>query len=332
MAALPPANELRLREDAARWFLRLSHSPDDDALRTRFESWLMAAPAHAHAYSEVAATWEEFDDAERLRTLAAARDSAATRQRQRRRGALKQSAAAVLALGSVGVLWRVSRGPHTGTRLRLATAHGETRDVILSDGSRIQMGPATTLTYLFSDEQRSVAMLEGSAAFDVRHEPQRPFLVDMGGLEVKVLGTYFAIDILAERTRVGVQRGKVQVARPRRVFGWRLGNDADWLVTAGQVLDVTATGADRPAIPAADVFSLQGKVLTFTGTPLTEVAAILSRYRDRPILADPALRAVRIAAVVRTVDIEKFLLTLPRIAAVSVVDAGSDQATYLKKM
>ncbi|WP_454720424.1 MULTISPECIES: FecR family protein [Cupriavidus] len=330
-----------LREEAARWFLRMQGAAPDDDQRSRFEAWLASDPAHAHAFRAIAEVWDDFDSQRRLQALAAASQAAAEaaghkhgQHGTRRRAFLKQGALAVALSAGAGVLaWRLGlEGEGGGETRMIATGPGETRDVTLDDGSRIEVGPATRLRVAYTAARRMVSLLEGAAAFDVRRDPGRPFVVESGALEVAVLGTYFAVDMLPARTRVSVARGQVKVARPRRVLGWRWGDEQRWLLGAGEVLDVSPDGATRPDIPAADAFSWQGRVLTFSGTPLTEVAQTLSRYRTQPFVAEPALARIRIAAVVRTGDIDRFIASLPAIAPVKVVPGDANTPTYLKKM
>ncbi|WP_420994996.1 FecR family protein [Cupriavidus sp. 30B13] len=326
-----------LREEAARWFLRMHGAEPDDGQRSRFEAWLASDPAHAQAFRAIAGVWDDFDSQSRLQALAAASQATAARGEPARRGPrrrafLKQGALAVaLSAGAGALAWRLGLQGEGETRL-IATGPGQTRDVTLDDGSRIEVGPATRLRVAYGAARRAVSLLEGAAAFDVRRDPDRPFVVDSGALEVAVLGTYFAVDMLPARTRVSVARGQVRVARPRRILGWRFGDEERWLLGAGEVLDVGPDGATRPGIPAADAFSWQSRVLTFSGTPLTEVAQTLSRYRAQPFIAEPALARIRIAAVVRTGDIERFIASLPGIAPVRVVPGGADTPTYLEKL
>src|SRR5690606_32635271 len=62
----------RLREQAARWFIRMRKAEPDDSARSRFEAWLMSDPVHAREYSAIAETWEAFDSTSSLQSLAKA--------------------------------------------------------------------------------------------------------------------------------------------------------------------------------------------------------------------------------------------------------------------
>ena len=46
------------------------------------------------------------------------------------------------------------------------------------DGSEVQMDADTRIQVLFDERVRHLTLLRGRAIFDVRHDPQRPFVVD----------------------------------------------------------------------------------------------------------------------------------------------------------
>ncbi len=71
-----------LKEEAARWFVRMSGATPDDPERGRFETWLTARTAHAAAYAAIADTWSDLESGIRCSALAQAMQA---RHRQRRR-------------------------------------------------------------------------------------------------------------------------------------------------------------------------------------------------------------------------------------------------------
>ena len=78
----------------------------------------------------------------------------------------------------------------------------------LSDGTRVWLNSGSKLAYSanFNHKERKVH-IEGEAYFDVSHNKQKPFIVEAGQLEIKVLGTEFNVsaykdDHLIETTLV----------------------------------------------------------------------------------------------------------------------------------
>lgn len=133
------------------------------------------------------------------------------RGRMQRRVLVPALAAAAL-LVLVGV-WRTAAEPSTPEdRPQLLT--GGT-PLHFRDGSTARVLTATTrLEVRTATEERVEIVLEGGAAFSVVPNPARPFLVRVGQVSVRVLGTQFVVEEQGARVRVTVQEGSVQVAWP----------------------------------------------------------------------------------------------------------------------
>ncbi len=84
----------------------------------------------------------------------------------------------------------------------------------LPDGSIAWINVGSTLSYPqnFEGEERNIN-LKGEAFFEVKKNPEKPFIINTGNLEVKVLGTAFNVrDIENEESaQVVVREGKVSV-------------------------------------------------------------------------------------------------------------------------
>lgn len=92
-----------------------------------------------------------------------------------------------------------------------AVADAKTK-VILPDSSTVWLNANASLTYprSFDDENRRVD-ISGEAFFQIRKNEMKPFIVDLGGLQVKVLGTSFNVttDAGNDEIRVSLLEGKV---------------------------------------------------------------------------------------------------------------------------
>ncbi|GGF85857.1 FecR family protein [Alteromonas lipolytica] len=91
------------------------------------------------------------------------------------------------------------------------TAIGENRSANLVDGSIVYLNGDSTLEVNHNEALREVSLTSGQAYFDVAHEPQRPFIVELGNASVRVVGTAFDIDRLADKTEIRVYEGIVSV-------------------------------------------------------------------------------------------------------------------------
>ncbi len=95
--------------------------------------------------------------------------------------------------------------------------------VKLPDGSMVLLNAGSYLDYPTSFDNyptREVTLL-GEAYFDIKHDPDKAFIVYTGKLKTTVLGTAFNIKAYAgdSSITVTVTRGKVKVSDDKQVFG-----------------------------------------------------------------------------------------------------------------
>jgi len=100
------------------------------------------------------------------------------------------------------------------TSKEVFTAVAENKHVLLDDGTKVWLGPASKLTYsrAFNKANREVT-LEGSAYFDVAQQASHPFVVYSNDIRTNVLGTSFKIKAYTEddASTLIVTSGKVKV-------------------------------------------------------------------------------------------------------------------------
>ena len=291
----------RLREEAARWFLRLQDRPDDDSLRTRFEAWLLADPRHGHEYRQFDSLWHGLDRPDTLQQLARAAET----RRQQRRLLLKGSAASLL-LGVAG--WRV-----------WAWREAQPQWQTLPDGSMLTVGAASRASVRYLAAMRHVQLDAGQALFDVQRDSARPFVVSTPLGQVTVLGTRFAVQLDGQQLHVAVASGRVQVGRHA--------GDNLAVLQAGDYLTLGPAGAERTPAPAVDPFLWAQGTLAFHNASLQQVAATLTPYRRNPLRVE-GNASLRLTAVVQLRDLSAFLQRLPQVLPVVVTD--TDSATVLR--
>jgi transmembrane sensor len=112
------------------------------------------------------------------------------------------------------------------------TGRGETRQLVLPDGTTVQLNAGSVLRYAkdFGSPSREVSLLKGEAFFQVAGQARCPFVVVAGRLKTTVLGTSFDIRSYGEEKGmvVAVMTGKVRVSEG--------GQQSGVLIGAGQLL------------------------------------------------------------------------------------------------
>lgn len=296
-----------VREQAALWFARMHHAQADHPQRAQFEAWLAADAHHAHEYRALAGLWGDLSCTAHTEALAQAMEHQRRKRRRRLQGGVLTL---LLTLGSA-LGWHLHRnGP---LEMDLQTGIAELRQQRLRDGSELTLDADTHLHVQYDAGQRSVQLLRGEAIFSVARQPERPFVIDSGQVRVRVLGTRFVVNRLADRVRISVDHGLVQVDS-------LAGPKGQLLLEAGQVAELGADGRlHRLLIPASNAFTFQSGSLVFDQADLTEVAASLSRYLPSPVTAAPG-QSPRISAVVQRADAQSFLQSLPQVVPVRLHD------------
>ncbi len=315
----------QIEEQALEWFVRLSDvdAPASDWLS--FQDWLEADDSHRFAYDAVERTWVELDAvpvgaAEVTVLPVAANDEdvrpAARRAARRRPVWLFPSVAAAAAAALVVGVW-----PQIDGVGDVQTWHTDAapRTVTLDDGSRIVMNRHSDLSVRMDRKARTVTLSEGEAAFDVTHNPARPFTITAGDHNVRVLGTAFNVLNHGDRFSVGVERGVVAVtpAGAAKAAAVRL--------VAGQKIDQTGTQSPTLSQVAADQTSMwrQG-MLVYRDAVLSDVADDLSRYFGKPVTVDASARSMHFTGALRVGDEATMLKQLQDFVPVHATRSSTD--------
>lgn len=272
---------------ACDWVARLEADgagPEDWAA---FTAWLDGGEGRREAFDHAQALSLAAEATIPPPMAAGPRRARAQRRQVSRRAALWGGLAAAACAALVAAPLMVDR--KTVKPLSISVPKGERRQVALEDGSSLWVAGPARLDVAMDASERHVRLLEGEAAFDVRHDARRPFVVDVDQRRVTVLGTEFNIRREPKRMTLSVRRGLVEVAPlgdPRRGVA---------RVPAGERL-VHETGSARAVVAPAKVetaFSWREGRLIYRDGRLGAVVEDLNRYLAVPVRLDDAALATR---------------------------------------
>lgn len=314
-----------LRQAARDWFVRRQRGQWARGEQQQFAAWLAADPRHAQALAHCEAQWARFegmpaDLVQRMRRQLRADQAAAVAPR---RGFLRPAFAlagvAAVAGGAGFLAWQQWQAQVQWSQA-FRTARGQQQELTLPDGSRVRLDTATQLQVAFSRGQRAVRLLEGQAFFSVQSEPARPFVVQAGPVQVRVVGTRFSVRHTPglagnDGVQVAVEHGRVRVA----------GRDAaELLLGAGEAVASDSAGVLAPVAPAGPVAPWREHRLSFLDTPLGQALAELERYGDTGLVVrDPAVAALRLTATVDPLQPAALRRALPRVLPVRLQEQGA---------
>lgn len=296
-AGRPPQSESDRREAAATWLVRLQANDASEAEWLAFETWL-GDPANKIALAAVEAAMGEIDDHTGAIAAALRRPGISTQPRSREIGRRSTwawaGAAAGLALAAAVAFAIMPKSIAPSTFVGAFSAPGDaTRSVDLADGSTVTLNRGAAIEVRWTAAERRVVLTRGEAAFRVRHDPTRQFVVAAGDALIWDVGTEFNVLTRANGITVTVRTGSIEVAGP--------GLTPVPVAAGGQLrLDSASHRANLSNPNADDAFAWQDGRLVYREETLAMIVDDLNRYGGTPIrIVDPEAATLRFSGVLR---------------------------------
>ncbi|HUD92358.1 FecR family protein [Sphingobium sp.] len=179
-----------------------------------------------------------------------------------------------------------------------AAPMGNVRRSALRDGSAVTLNSSAEIKVAFKDALRQVSLVTGEANFDVARDASRPFIVDAGPVQIRVVGTSFLVRLDDEdRGSITVREGIVEVHN---------GADNPVRLLAGDHLSFARQAMKQERLSMADVDRMglwQRGEMDLTSMTLADAANEFARYSDIKIMIDdPTVSAMKVAGVYSTSD------------------------------
>jgi transmembrane sensor len=186
--------------------------------------------------------------------------------------------------------------------------------LVLADGSVVELNEDGRIENAFSAVERRVRLTRGEAYFTVTKDSARPFVVEVGGVAVRAIGTAFNVRRVAGAVEVLVTEGNVQVEQVPSRPTPDSPVPAPMPLAAGQRVVVEPGTPVQPpvvvAVTARDIeraLAWQGVRLKFEEIPLSEVVTEFNlRNRQQLVIGDPAVAGLRVGGTFRADNVEAF--------------------------
>ncbi|MSU50908.1 MAG: hypothetical protein EXS37_17765 [Opitutus sp.] len=257
------------------------------------------------------------------------------RLRRRRHRCLGAITGGAIALLVAGFGWHYVSQPPSLNEGRLASSAlvSLPERQILSDGSIIELRNGAQIAIAFTDSIRRVVLTRGEAHFQVA-KMAKPFVVAVGHVEFRAVGTAFAVQLSGARVDVVVTEGRVAVEQPASVsatFPDAVSSDPNpprtvvALVPAGNRF-VASTDAAEGSLSSSEVLPVEAAELAarlawraprleFSRTPLSEALALMKQHAAAGknvtvTMSDPSLGRVQVSGVLRADNIGTLLRLL----------------------
>ena len=216
------------------------------------------------------------------------------------------------------------------------TGKGEQRRIVLDDGSAVFLNTASHIEVHYTAEQRRIELIEGEAWFDVRKDPQRPFVVVGDFATATAVGTAFTVRDTPNFTRIAVTEGAVEVQTESPLAEYNhidgVASDAanspnsqgksphaaqNWLLDAEHGLVVGSEQSQRVQVDLAAEQAWQRGQLIYKEVTLAELIQDLNRYLPVTLsINDDALAQRKLTAVLQMDDHDAMLDALSQVLPV----------------
>ncbi|HSF76985.1 MAG TPA: FecR domain-containing protein [Steroidobacteraceae bacterium] len=313
-----------ITDDAAGWMALLDSERCNEADRLAFARWLDEDPRHRWAFQELSEVWAQ------LRTLGDVRPMMDWAQVRRLPSARPAAPAVAPTLWAPRREWSTLLASvfaivglliHLGFNAqaqRFSTGTAEVRNVLLPDGSTVELNARTTMTVEMDKALRQVRLDAGDAVFHVARDG-RPFVVATARGEVAALGTSFAVQQDDAGMEVSVLEGRVAVTLasaelPLTVYDGKVDftpRAERAVLDPGERVGISTWLHDRESVTEdqlrRDLAWRHGWV-EYQDEPLQSVIGDMRRYSPVSIhLADRRLRDIRVTGRFQIGDVSGLL-------------------------
>jgi transmembrane sensor len=302
------SNRDNILQEAAEWFALIQSKSVSPHEREDWQNWLSSSIQHRQAWQKVERISGRFNglpvSASRVALDASAQPQMARRQ------ALKTLSFAVI---SSVVVWQVIRHQHWNAQY--STAHGETRQLTLEDGTLLWLNTASAVDIVYTADLRKIVLLKGELYIETAPDNavnKRPLVVDTKVARLQALGTKFGVREYDSNMRLSVSEGAVEI----RLKKFSAGALKHRVMEAGQ-----QAYFDEDAI---DVISQRQSSLWMKGTILADNMRLddfiseLNRYYRGHLSVNSRVAALRIVGAYPFDDIERILSALEKSLPVTV--------------
>jgi transmembrane sensor len=297
----PHETAAEIEQAAADWVARVDRGPLSVDEEVELRQWAAADSRRAGAYARAMAVNLHLDRMAALGENFPASPEYVQAPMRRRMMAVAASAVFASATG-IGI-FTFGRRDNRPTSQPIATAKGAVREYALREGSQITLNTMTQVRPLLTSSVRRIDLVQGEALFHVAKDPSRPFIVYVGDIGVRAIGTIFSVRRLADDAiRLLVTEGVVEVSRGSDVLG-RVHAGIEFALDAATSPVITTLD---PARVSSSLAWRQGRI-DLQGLTLAEAVKEFSRYSDLKIeVDDPSVANLHITGVYATNDPEGF--------------------------
>lgn len=331
-----------IKATAADWIARRDAGLSDFEA-AELQAWLDADSRHRETFAKCDSAWNALDRPYQAGSTDELLSAVQTNVRRRVRRQSIAAVAGLVALVGGGFFWQAAVGP---ARDALEFRRPETAIVVrpssqvLPDHSVVELNAGAEIAADFRGRLRRVVLEKGEAHFQVAADASRPFVVLVGKVEVRAVGTAFSVQRGPEGVEVLVTEGRVAVEKRREspAAATELELPSREAEVAAETIATVGAGyrarvgfsaseddvrAEVDYLPASEMnerLAWRAPRLEFSGATLAEAVALLNeqavnaaaagRPAQRYAIGDAEIASMRVSGLFRVDNTESFVRLL----------------------
>jgi len=180
---------------------------------------------------------------------------------------------------------------------------GEKANLTLPEGSALIINSDSKIIYgnTYNQKER-LLKLEGEAFFDVKHDPDKPFIVECGDIKVRVLGTSFGIKSYANEDDISIvlDSGEILLLTPEEQIAMQPNDRIIYSKSNKTTI--------REKVNASDFIDWRYNRLRFENETLEAIMNTISRMHNIDIeFVDSGLKQQKFTGTIDNTDIKSVL-------------------------
>jgi len=300
-----------------------------------FQRWQHESPLNMKVMFEVAQMWDKLDELNRLSDVFP-KSSVKHKIISNKLIAL---AASLFLVVSVFFL-QTSQSPLKSTSqyatltTQYQTGVGERNTIHLPDSSVLVLNTNSVVNINYNQQARVIELKQGELHIEVAHNKSRPLQVVAAGKVIQAVGTAFNVQITQGQVELIVTDGKVLVDNDTSEVGEKHISSSAIPVVKGETINLNKSLSNaKQTLKKTDNNEISSKLswrkgnLIFRGDSLADAIQEISRYTDISFefADDEALKAVEVAGVFKTSDIDGLLSVLDKSFNIKHKKIGTDK-------
>jgi transmembrane sensor len=311
---------------ASDWLQRVDRDDVSDQELLAWLNWCAESSENEHAYVEMRNLYRALREAPQEHRDILREISPAVTARPAYARRISAIAATLLVVVGAVFIWQHTRSASQN----YATARAQHRTVTLADGSQVVLGGKSSIDVRYHANERRMILLEGEAWVRVQHEPERPFVVHAGDVQVTALGTAFDVQRSSSRIAVAVTEGRVQFKSPRERLTLHAGQRADLEIATNETKPRAV--ARVTAVDTTAAIAWKEGQLQFVDEPLSVVIESVNRYARRDlVIGEPRIGRMTYTGTVQRDRVDEWVEYLPHIFPLRAIPVRDDSVVLMTR-